>query len=100
MFEGYYADTCAEKFPLTSMADERSVQCVRTRERGPAQRQRNFFWYATIKELKYNFMEKILYVAPCKVSELSSRTTKFLKITPIKSSPKIYFCLKSDSYCD
>ena len=94
MFEGYYVDTCDEKFPLTSMGDKW----------GPHRHQRIFFWYATIKELKYNCMEKILHLAPCKVSELSSRTKKILNITPLKSvpksSPKIYFCLKSDSYCD
>ena len=35
MFEGYYADTCAEKFPLTLMGGWAECPAVRTRERGP-----------------------------------------------------------------
>ena len=35
MFEGDSADTCAEKFPLTSMGAKRRVSRAQTRERGP-----------------------------------------------------------------
>ena len=35
MFEGDFADTCAEKFPLVSMGAELRVNHAQTRERGP-----------------------------------------------------------------
>ena len=42
MFEGDSADTCAGKFPLTSMGAERRVSRAQTRERGHHRREQNF----------------------------------------------------------
>ena len=42
MFEGDSADTCARKFPLTSMGAEQRVSRAQTRERGPHRRERKF----------------------------------------------------------
>ena len=41
MVEGDFADTCADKFLLTSMGAERRVSRAQTRERGPHRRERN-----------------------------------------------------------
>ena len=35
MFEGDFADTCAENFPMVSMGAEQRVERAQTRERGP-----------------------------------------------------------------
>ena len=43
MFEGDSADTCGEKFPLTSMGAERWVSRAQTREREPHRRERKLF---------------------------------------------------------
>ena len=42
MFEGDSADTCAGKFPLTSMGAERRVSRGQTRERGPHRHEQKF----------------------------------------------------------
>ena len=45
MFEGYYADTCGEKFPLMSMGAERSVPLCGHGSEDPHRRQRNIPYF-------------------------------------------------------
>ena len=46
-FYGYSADTCTEKFPLTSMGGWAECPAVRTRERGPPSASAEFFSLST-----------------------------------------------------
>ena len=48
MFEGDSADTCAGKFPLTSMGAERWVSRAQTRERGPHRREQKFHYNSNL----------------------------------------------------
>ena len=46
MFEGDSADTCARKFPLMLMGDERTVQRAQTVSEDPHRRERNCLMFA------------------------------------------------------
>ena len=61
MFEGDSADTCARKFPLTSMGAEWRVSRAQTRERGPHRRERKFYltFLLELVPIFLNFLETL-----------------------------------------
>ena len=60
MFEGDSADTCAGKFPFTSMGADWRISHAQTRERGPHRRERKFL-YLQDGKLAWLFHPNILW---------------------------------------
>ena len=59
MFEGDSADTCARKFPLMLMGDERTVQRAQTVSEDPHRRERNLYPLLRPQKTKDIYLTKI-----------------------------------------